>query len=81
MFALCVYKITVVHVWSIKKSCLAFHDLTLCDKLTDEVVSCHIKMRVSHQNESCLLDLSLLRNSREDGGKQGSSHLDEKLSF
>ena len=42
---------------------------------------CPIKMRVSHQNESCLLALSLLHNSREDGGKQGSSHFDEKLSF
>ena len=31
-------------------------------------------MRVFHQNESCLLALSLLHNSREDGGKQGSSH-------
>ena len=38
-------------------------------------------MRVFHQNESCLLALSLLHNSREDGGKQGSFHIDEKLSF
>ena len=37
---------------------------------------------VSYQNESCLLALSLLHNSsREDGGKQGSSHLDEKKTF
>ena len=34
-----------------------------------------------HQNESCLLALSVLHNSGEDGGKQGSSHFDEKLSF
>ena len=34
-----------------------------------------------HQDESCLLALSLLHNSREDGGKQVSSHFDEKLSF
>ena len=34
-----------------------------------------------YQNESCLLALSLRHNSREDGGKQGSSHFDEKLSF
>ena len=32
-------------------------------------------MRIFHQNESCLLALSLLHSSREDGGKQG------KLSF
>ena len=42
---------------------------------------CPIKMRVFRQNESCLLALSLLHNLREDGGKQGSSHFDEKLSF
>ena len=42
---------------------------------------CPFKMRVFHQNESCLLALSLLHNSREDGGKQGSSHFDEKLYF
>ena len=31
-----------------------------------------------YQNESCLLALSLLHNSREDGGKLGSSHLNRK---
>ena len=36
---------------------------------------------VSYQNESCLVALSFLHNSREDGGKQGSSHFNEKLSF
>ena len=40
-----------------------------------------IKMRDFHKYESCLLALSLLHNSREDGGKQGNSHFDEKLSF
>ena len=34
---------------------------------------------VSH--ESCLLALSFLHNLREDGGKKGSSHFDEKLSL
>ena len=36
---------------------------------------------VSYQNESCLLALSFLHNSREDGGKIGSSHFDETLSI
>ena len=40
-----------------------------------------LKMRVFHLNESCLLALSLLHNSREDGDKQGSSHFDEKDLF
>ena len=40
-----------------------------------------LKMRVFHLFESCLLALSLLHNSREDWGKQGSSDFDEKLSF
>ena len=36
-------------------------------------------MRVFHENESCLLALSFLHNSREDGGKKGSSqsHFDK----
>ena len=34
-----------------------------------------IKMRAA------FLALSFLHNSREDGGKKGSSHFDEKLSF
>ena len=34
-------------------------------------------MRVFLQNVSCLLALSLLHNSREDGGKKGSSHFDK----
>ena len=38
-------------------------------------------MRVFHQNESCLLALSLPHNSREDGGKQGSSHFDKTLQY
>ena len=37
------------------------------------------KMRVFHQDESCLLALSYLHNSREDGGKNGISHFDETL--
>ena len=39
---------------------------------------------VSYQNENffiCLLALSSLHNSREDGGNEGSAHLDEKFSF
>ena len=40
-----------------------------------------IKMRVFHQNEGCLLALSFLHNSKEDGGKKGSSHFDETLSL
>ena len=36
-------------------------------------------MRVFNQNENCLLALPLLHNSKEDGGKQGSSYFDEKL--
>ena len=36
---------------------------------------------VSYQNVSSLFALSLLHNLREDGGKQDSSHFDEKLSF
>ena len=33
-----------------------------------------------YQNESCLFALSFFHNSREDGGKQGSSHFDKKNS-
>ena len=40
-----------------------------------------IKMRVFHQIESCLLALSFLDNSREDGGKKGSSHFDATLTL
>ena len=40
-----------------------------------------IKMRVFHQNESCLFALSFLHNSLEDEGKKGSSHFDETLSL
>ena len=55
------------------------HSDSLQEQWDHTVVS--YQNEVFHQNESCLLGLSLLHNLREDGGQQGSSHFDEKLSF
>ena len=55
--------------------------VTLFLVLSNRICSVLSKWEILIKMRAAFLALSFLHNSREDGGRKGSSHFDEKLSF